>query len=64
MTDAFSGTAYRAAITEGNSSLKPETADMFNIGFSWIPEGSLEGVQVDLDYYDYEYEYDHVRLRL
>ena len=56
MTDAFSGTAYRAAITEGNSSLKPETADMFNIGFSWIPEGSLEGVQIDLDYYDYEYE--------
>jgi hypothetical protein len=29
---------------------------MFNVGFSWIPEGSLEGVQIDLDYYDYEYE--------
>lgn len=56
MTDAFSGTAYRAAITEGNPNLKPESTEMFNIGFSWIPEGTLEGLQVDLDYYDYDYE--------
>lgn len=56
MTDAFSGTAYRAAITEGNNNLKPESADMFNVGISWVPEGPLEGLQIDLDYYDYEYE--------
>ena len=52
----FGDVAYKAAITDGNSSLKPETADMFNLGLSWIPEGRLEGLQVDLDYYDYEYE--------
>ena len=56
MTDINDNTAYRAAITNGNSNLKPESADTFNVGFSWIPEGALEGLQVDLDYYDYEYE--------
>ena len=56
MTDAFSGTAYRAAITGGNRNLKPESTDMFNVGFSWIPQGALEGLQIDLDYYDYDYE--------
>jgi hypothetical protein len=29
---------------------------MWNLGFSWIPEGMLEGFQLDMDYYDYEYE--------
>ena len=56
MTDIGDNTAYRAAVTQGNDQLKPESADMFNLGFSWIPEGSLEGLQVDLDYYDYKYE--------
>jgi hypothetical protein len=56
MTDIGNNTAYRAAITQGNDQLKPESADMFNVGFSWIPEGRLEGLQVDIDYYNYDYE--------
>ena len=57
-TDAFSGTgglAFRPTITQGNPGLKPEEADVWNIGISWIPEGSLEGLNVNVDYYSYEY---------
>jgi len=56
MTDYEESSAYKPSITDGNQNLKPESADMWNIGVSWIPEGALEGLQVDLDYYDYEYE--------
>jgi iron complex outermembrane receptor protein len=56
MTDTDGTSAYKPSLTEGNPDLKPESADMWNIGVSWIPEGTLEGLQVDLDYYDYEYE--------
>ena len=56
MDDIGENTAYRASITEGNRDLKPETTDMWNLGFSWLPDGALEGLQVDLDYYSYEYE--------
>ena len=56
MTDINNNTAYRASITSGNPGLKPESADMFNLGFSWVPEGALEGLQIDLDYYDYDYQ--------
>lgn len=56
MTDTDKTSAYKPSITDGNPNLKPESADMWNIGVSWIPEGVLEGLQVDLDYYDYEYE--------
>ncbi len=57
-TDAFSGTgglAFRPTLTDGNSDLDPEEADVWNIGFSWLPEGALEGVSVSFDYYNYEY---------
>lgn len=57
-SDAFSGTgglAFRPTLTDGNPDLKPEKADAFNIGFSWAPsEGVLEGVSVDVDYYNFE----------
>jgi iron complex outermembrane receptor protein len=56
MTDYEESSAYKPSITDGNQNLKPESADMWNVGVSWIPEGALEGLQVDLDYYDYEYE--------
>lgn len=56
MTDTDASSAYKPSLTVGNPNLKPESADMWNIGMSWIPEGALEGLQVDLDYYDYEYE--------
>ena len=30
---------------------------MFNVGVSWIPtEGVLEGLSMDVDYYNYRYE--------
>ncbi len=48
--------AFRASITSGNPALEPESADNYNLGFSWIPqEGFLEGLQVDMDYYVYDY---------
>jgi iron complex outermembrane receptor protein len=57
-TDAFSGTgglAFRATLTDGNPNLDPEEADAFNIGLTWIPEGTLEGLNVNIDYYSYDY---------
>ncbi len=56
MTDTDGTSAYKPSVTNGNPNLKPESADMWNVGMSWIPEGALEGFQLDLDYYDYEYE--------
>jgi iron complex outermembrane receptor protein len=56
MTDTDGTSAYKPSVTDGNSNLKPESADMWNVGVSWIPEGALEGFQLDLDYYNYEYE--------
>jgi outer membrane receptor protein involved in Fe transport len=56
--DPFSGTgglAFRPSLTSGNAVLQPESADAWNIGFSWIPDGALEGLSVDADYYTYDY---------
>ena len=54
--DVVGGQAFRPSISVGNPNLSPEEADTFNVGLSWIPQdGPLEGLQVDLDYYDYEY---------
>ena len=51
------GTAYKPSLTVGNRDLTPESATNYNIGFSWIPQdGMLEGVAIDLDYYNYEYK--------
>ena len=57
MTDYGGDAAYRPSISQGNPNLKPESADNFNIGISWVPtDGALEGLSVDIDYFDYEYE--------
>ena len=56
MTDYNSVAAYKPSLTVGNDQLKPETAEMWNVGFSWVPEGTLEGLQFDADYYSYDYE--------
>jgi len=56
MTDYNGVSAYKPSLTNGNDQLKPESAEMWNIGFSWIPDGALEGFQFDADYYNYEYE--------
>ncbi len=50
------GTAFKPSITVGNPALTPEQADNYNIGFSWLPQdGMLQGLSVDLDYYNYDY---------
>jgi iron complex outermembrane receptor protein len=57
-TDGFSGTgglAFRPSITNGNPLLDPEEADVWNIGLSWIPEGALEGFNLNVDYYSFDY---------
>jgi outer membrane receptor protein involved in Fe transport len=59
-TDPISGTgglAFRPSLTSGTSTLIPEESFMYNIGLSWAPvDGALEGLSVDLDYYNYEYD--------
>lgn len=56
MTDYNGVSAYKPSLSVGNDQLSPESADMWNLGFSWIPGGALEGLQVDADWYNYEYE--------
>ncbi|MEQ9451677.1 MAG: TonB-dependent receptor [Pseudomonadales bacterium] len=54
--DVVGGTAFKPSITQGNPNLAPESADTWNIGLSWVPQdGPLEGLSIDLDYYDYDY---------
>ncbi|MBV1877762.1 MAG: TonB-dependent receptor [Pseudomonadales bacterium] len=51
------GLAFRPTLTDGNPNLKPEEATAYNIGFSWAPvDGILEGLSVDMDYYNYDYD--------
>ncbi len=55
--DLVGGTTYKPSITRGNPNLGPESADTWNIGFSYVPTGGpLEGLSIDFDYYNYEYE--------
>ncbi len=55
--DIVSGTTFKPSITQGNPNLKPEEADTWNIGLSWQPQdGMLQGLQVDVDFWDYQYE--------
>ena len=59
IADPFSGTglAFRPQLGKGSQDLKPETATTWNVGFSWKPEeGVLEGVFVDVDYFNYVYD--------
>lgn len=57
--DEFSDAAlaFRPAVTVGNPQLQPEEAVAFNLGVSWSPTGGpLDGLAVDLDYYNYDYD--------
>ena len=54
--DLVGGTTFKPSISFGNPNVKPESADNMNFGLSWIPQdGILEGLSVDVDYYNYEY---------
>ena len=55
MTDYDGDSAYKPSVTLGNSELKPESTEMWNVGFSWVPQNALEGLQIDVDYYSYDY---------
>jgi iron complex outermembrane receptor protein len=56
-TDIVAGTAFLPSITDGNAALKPETADTYNVGFSWAPDyWYLDGFQIDLDYWNVDYK--------
>ncbi len=59
--NGFTTTAFLPSITQGNNALVPETADTYNVGVSWAPTeggflGFLDGLQIDLDYWDVKYE--------
>jgi iron complex outermembrane recepter protein len=59
IADPYSGAslAFRPEIAQGNPDLSPEEATVWNVGLSWAPsEGPLQGLSVDIDYYDYDYE--------
>jgi iron complex outermembrane receptor protein len=55
--DAITGTNLAGGIScsSGNPSLKPETSVIQNIGFTWQPQGALDGLRVSLDYQEIEY---------
>ena len=44
----------------GNPNLKPETSTIQNIGFTWQPEGMLDGLNLSMDYQEIEYT-DRIR---
>ncbi|MCZ6888578.1 MAG: TonB-dependent receptor [Gammaproteobacteria bacterium] len=52
-----SGGAFLSVISDGNALLQPEEVTTTNFGISWVPTGGvLEGLSIDLDYYDYDYD--------
>jgi iron complex outermembrane receptor protein len=54
INDSINGLSglFRTINTSGNSNLKPEEADVFNIGFSWQPSEILD---IDFDYWSFDY---------
>ena len=57
-SDPFSNAlalAYRSSSATGNPDLKPEQAEVFNVGLSWRPSGLADGLSLELDYYRYDY---------
>ncbi len=39
----------------GNPDLVPETSDITNVGFTWEPNGTLDGLSISVDYQEVEY---------
>lgn len=44
----------------GNPDLDPESAEIFNVGFTWQPSGMLDGLELSVDYQSIEYT-DRIR---
>lgn len=55
--DPDSPRVFVPGIAIGNPDLKPEQADVFNVGFSYEPSGgALEGLSLQLDYWSFEFD--------
>lgn len=56
--DPLSGTNLAGGVScsSGNPTLQPESSVIQNVGFTWEPDGSLDGLSVSLDYQEIEYE--------
>jgi iron complex outermembrane recepter protein len=60
--DEFTNTLLIGGIwcRSGNPNLKPETSTIKNIGFTWQPNGMLDGLNLSMDYQEIEYT-DRIR---
>ncbi|MEQ8484613.1 MAG: TonB-dependent receptor [Pseudomonadales bacterium] len=55
--DPTSVQVFVPGIAIGNPNLAPETADVYNVGFSWEPtEGALSNFSIKADYWSFAYE--------
>ncbi|MFU8817657.1 MAG: TonB-dependent receptor plug domain-containing protein [Pseudomonadales bacterium] len=54
--DPTSPNQFVPGIAAGNPNLQPETADVWNLGFSWEPQDFLDGLRVNADYWSFEFE--------
>lgn len=55
--DPGSARVFVPGIAVGNPNLKPEQADVYNVGFSWEPaDGPLAGLRASVDYWSFAYE--------
>jgi len=41
--------------SSGNPTLLPETSVIQNVGFTWQPEGNMDGLRISIDYQEIEY---------
>ena len=58
LTDPINGDfegAFRLAVFSGDPNLQPQTADVYNLGFSWAPGGALDGLLLEADYWRFDY---------
>ena len=58
LTDPINGDfdgAFRVAIFSGDPNLQPQEADVYNLGASWAPEGMLDGLLLEADYWRFDY---------
>lgn len=55
--DALTNTSLVGATvcSSGNPTLAPETSTIQNIGFTWEPTGTLDGLSLSMDYQEIEY---------
>lgn len=60
--DPFTATPLIGAYvcSSGNPNIQPETSQIRNFGFTWEPEGTLDGLSFSLDYQELEYT-DRIR---